>query len=130
VHRIGRTGRAGRLGTAITIVAPIDGKSVDAIEKLTGQSIPWMEKPPAAVEDERPARAEAGNGRRRRGERSGRHEAPSRHEGGRPHRSERPTTAARGQTPQNRPPRDYEEADTSHLPAFLLRPVPLKADRA
>jgi superfamily II DNA/RNA helicase len=42
VHRIGRTGRAGRTGTAITVVAPSDTKSVAAIEKLIGQSIPWM----------------------------------------------------------------------------------------
>jgi superfamily II DNA/RNA helicase len=45
VHRIGRTGRAGRSGTAITIVAPIDSKAVGAIERLTGQTIPWMDKP-------------------------------------------------------------------------------------
>ena len=46
VHRIGRTGRAGRTGTAITIVAPADSKSVAAIEKLIGQTIPWMGEPP------------------------------------------------------------------------------------
>jgi superfamily II DNA/RNA helicase len=39
VHRIGRTGRAGRLGTAISLVAPSDVKSVAAIEKLIGQPI-------------------------------------------------------------------------------------------
>src|SRR3569833_2215139 len=44
VHRIGRTGRAGKSGTAITIDAPMDGRSVAAIEKLTGQPIPWMDK--------------------------------------------------------------------------------------
>jgi superfamily II DNA/RNA helicase len=39
VHRIGRTGRAGRLGAAFTLVAPNDKKSLDAIEKLTGKAI-------------------------------------------------------------------------------------------
>jgi superfamily II DNA/RNA helicase len=49
VHRIGRTGRAGRSGTAITVVSPADGKAVAAIEKLIGQSIPWMNGPPPAA---------------------------------------------------------------------------------
>ncbi len=40
VHRIGRTGRAGREGHAFTLAAPIDGKYVAAIEKLLGTSIP------------------------------------------------------------------------------------------
>src|SRR5204862_7386206 len=52
VHRIGRTGRAGRSGTAITVVAPAEQKSVTAIEKLIGQTIPWMEDPPRATQDE------------------------------------------------------------------------------
>jgi superfamily II DNA/RNA helicase len=131
VHRIGRTGRAGRSGTAITIVAPIDGKSVDAIEKLTGQTIPWMEKSaaPAALEEAQPREAKS-NGRAHR------------ERGGRPERSERsrraadkrsaPAAARPAASPAARParpPRDFEEADTSHLPAFLLRPVTLKADR-
>src|SRR5437899_2341476 len=50
VHRIGRTGRAGRSGTAITIVAPAEQKNVTAIEKLIGQSIPWMGQAPRASE--------------------------------------------------------------------------------
>ena len=45
VHRIGRTGRAGKTGTAITIVAPADTKSLAAIEKLIGQSINWVDGP-------------------------------------------------------------------------------------
>ena len=43
VHRIGRTGRAGRSGTAISIVTSLDFKSMAAIEKLIGQSIPQAE---------------------------------------------------------------------------------------
>ncbi len=39
VHRIGRTGRAGNKGQAITIVTPVDELSLRAIEKLTGQKV-------------------------------------------------------------------------------------------
>ncbi|HYW69494.1 MAG TPA: DEAD/DEAH box helicase [Pyrinomonadaceae bacterium] len=39
VHRVGRTGRAGNTGQAITIVAPVDELSMRAIERLTGQSV-------------------------------------------------------------------------------------------
>lgn len=39
VHRIGRTGRAGKKGLAITLVTPVDELSMRAIERLTGQQI-------------------------------------------------------------------------------------------
>ncbi|HEU4835951.1 MAG TPA: DEAD/DEAH box helicase [Pyrinomonadaceae bacterium] len=39
VHRVGRTGRAGSRGEAISIVAPVDESSMRAIERLTGQTI-------------------------------------------------------------------------------------------
>jgi superfamily II DNA/RNA helicase len=42
VHRIGRTGRAGREGHAYTLAAPMDGKYVAAIEKLVGTTIPRL----------------------------------------------------------------------------------------
>lgn len=42
VHRIGRTGRAGSRGEAISIVAPADELAMRAIERLTGQSIKRM----------------------------------------------------------------------------------------
>lgn len=39
VHRIGRTGRAGRDGAAFTLVTPEDKKYLDAVEKLIEQKI-------------------------------------------------------------------------------------------
>ncbi|HVF50021.1 MAG TPA: DEAD/DEAH box helicase [Pyrinomonadaceae bacterium] len=39
VHRIGRTGRAGNRGHAITLMTPVDELSIRAIERLTGQSV-------------------------------------------------------------------------------------------
>jgi len=39
VHRVGRTGRAGKWGQAISIVAPVDESSLRAIEELTGQPV-------------------------------------------------------------------------------------------
>ena len=39
VHRIGRTGRAGKQGRAFTLASPSEGEHVEAIEKLIGQSI-------------------------------------------------------------------------------------------
>jgi superfamily II DNA/RNA helicase len=51
VHRIGRTGRAGRAGTAISIVTSLDTKSIAAIERLIGQSIPRVEGDSAVQSD-------------------------------------------------------------------------------
>ncbi|HJU55616.1 MAG TPA: DEAD/DEAH box helicase [Pyrinomonadaceae bacterium] len=39
VHRIGRTGRAGNVGQAITLVSPVDELSMRAIERMTGQKV-------------------------------------------------------------------------------------------
>ncbi len=43
VHRIGRTGRAGKQGQAFTIAVPADGKYLAAIEKLIDGAIPRVE---------------------------------------------------------------------------------------
>ena len=45
VHRIGRTGRAGREGKAITICGPRDEKALDAVEQLIQKEIPRLENP-------------------------------------------------------------------------------------
>ncbi|MDM8560604.1 DEAD/DEAH box helicase [Candidatus Parabeggiatoa sp. HSG14] len=43
VHRIGRTGRAGANGTAISFALPDDGLHLDRIERFTKQQIPQYE---------------------------------------------------------------------------------------
>ncbi|MGI9361196.1 MAG: DEAD/DEAH box helicase [Parasphingorhabdus sp.] len=40
IHRIGRTGRAGATGVAITFVSKRDDEHVESIEKLTGMKLP------------------------------------------------------------------------------------------
>ncbi len=48
VHRIGRTGRAGRKGDAILFVAPRERRMLSAIERATRQSIEAMQMPTAS----------------------------------------------------------------------------------
>jgi len=43
VHRIGRTGRAGKEGAAYSLATPDDAKYVDGIEKLLGRPIPRLD---------------------------------------------------------------------------------------
>jgi superfamily II DNA/RNA helicase len=157
VHRIGRTGRAGRAGAAITLVAPADGKAVALIEKLIGQTIPWMGEPPTAADaaapldgprEARGGRHGANRGRnapRREKSSSPRRDGPSprqnspshatsasgeqapasvtRIEEARPRRDRKPAEPAR---PRQEPP-ERDDPALSHLPAFLLRPVRVKA---
>lgn len=54
VHRIGRTGRAGRDGKAMMICVPKDEKNFDAIEKLIQKEIPRLENP--VKQEEKPKR--------------------------------------------------------------------------
>jgi superfamily II DNA/RNA helicase len=85
VHRIGRTGRAGKEGRAFTFAMPEDGKAVQAIEKLIGTQIPKITIEGITsqeLSDEAPRRGRGrGGGRgRQAGERSG---GESRDRGGR-----------------------------------------------
>ena len=129
VHRIGRTGRAGRSGTAITIVAPAERKSVAAIEKLIGQSIPWMGQAPQA--SERSETGEQHKDEQHKGEqRSGGRRGPRREQPARRERVSAPVTRLDEARPrrQGKPaPRPAHAEDDGHLPAFLLRPVRAKA---
>jgi superfamily II DNA/RNA helicase len=142
VHRIGRTGRAGRTGTAITVVAPAEQKSVAAIEKLIGQTIPWMAQPA------RTGTYDAAGGEHRQAPAPRHRREPSR-KSSRTHTS-KPSSApvarldeararraakSHGAAPNLAKPAAKATAlkpgmartEGGHLPAFLLRPVRLKA---
>jgi hypothetical protein len=125
-------------------VAPADGKAVAAIEKLIGQSIPWMGEPPTAAETAAPpdGQREARGGRHQgRGPRQNapRREQPREQQREQP-REQPPASVthieearprlerkpAGHERPRQEPPQRDDPA-LSHLPAFLLRPVRVKA---
>jgi superfamily II DNA/RNA helicase len=147
VHRIGRTGRAGLPGTAITIVSPSDSKSVAAIEKLTGQSIPWMDEPTRSAvseaaapahqhreeSEQAPAREHRGGRGRNQRSRNGPSHAPS-HAPSHRERPPAPVTRIEEARPRHEPKpapqvsaSQIDDGAGSHLPAFLLRPFRAKA---
>ncbi|HKY87006.1 MAG TPA: DEAD/DEAH box helicase [Pseudorhodoplanes sp.] len=142
VHRIGRTGRAGKSGVAITIASPADQKSVAAIEKLTGQPIEASNDAqfdPSAPQPEA-RHSERSSGKSRGGRGQGRDGKGRRHGKERPaHRGAeqdaRPAPVARIDDARKRQSSDRPaaeqpaetSADASHLPAFLLRPIRVKA---
>ncbi len=77
VHRIGRTGRAGREGFAAMLVTPRDHKALKAIEKMLRYEIAWIDGAPSE-EEQRDAEAERpnDNGRHRRGSHPRRNKRP------------------------------------------------------
>ncbi len=99
VHRIGRTGRAGKFGTAISIVTREDTRHIDAIVKLINKPIEWMgpglDELGDAPEEQRPR----GRGRTRGGDSSGRGERGGRSRGERPERGSRPDRTGRPPRP-------------------------------
>ena len=67
VHRIGRTGRAGKSGIAYSLVTIDDLKLLSDIAKITGDATEWIGEPPSEEEI-----ASAGKRRRGRGGRTAR----------------------------------------------------------
>ncbi len=150
VHRIGRTGRAGKSGVALTLVTSQDARYIADIEKLLGSPIDWLGGGLETVasdtpDGERPARR--GRGSPRSGERHRARDARSEHVAVQKDR------AAPERRPRNEPPTRRDEAVVAarpprslphdrhsprrdpddrpvvglgdHVPSFLLRPTPL-----
>jgi superfamily II DNA/RNA helicase len=107
VHRIGRTGRAGRDGKAFTIAAPEDRQAVEAIEKLIAAPIPRIEIPGLdAVEwAEDDGRRGRGRGRPKPAAKAPARAKPREDEP----RAAEPRTARAKPAPKDRAPRRSEE---------------------
>ena len=97
VHRIGRTGRAGKQGNAASLVTAEDFKVVQDIAKITGDEPVWL--------GEAPTEADLEDGARRRGR-------PGRSAGGRTRGRGGRTAATQG-----RPPRNKNSEETSAVEA-------------
>lgn len=112
VHRIGRTGRAGREGHAYSIATADDAKLLLAIEKLTGNPIPRISidgLDPVTEEEmaEAAASKSGGRGRNRHEEPRGRGRGGDRDRGGRDRgRGERGERQARDEERPRREERD------------------------
>jgi superfamily II DNA/RNA helicase len=152
VHRIGRTGRAGRIGYSYTLVAPGDEKSLTAIEKLINQPVTW-EGPTVAERPASEARPSSRRrvrddgkprGRGRKGDERRREPAQAEAREPRPPRAapSEPRRAAEQQAPKRREDHDrhhdrHRDRDRDepviglgdHVPAFLLRPTSAKRSK-
>ncbi len=111
VHRIGRTGRAGREGHAYTLASPDDRLAVEAIEKLTAGAIPRIVVPGLDVVE-----WSEGDSRKRRG-RGGSSRAPKRGGGEEKPRGEKPREAKKS---EDKPQRERAEQAPRRQP----RPEP------
>ncbi|MDD2796140.1 MAG: DEAD/DEAH box helicase [Acidocella sp.] len=128
VHRIGRTGRAGKEGHAFTIATPDDRLAVEAVEKLIAAPVPRIEIPGLDIVE-----WAEGDSRRGRGGRTGRGKpaakAPARAASRAEPRREEPAAAARTEEPRRREPRTVYASDNNgpsvrgfgaDVPAFML----------
>jgi superfamily II DNA/RNA helicase len=88
IHRIGRTGRAGMTGIAITLATRADGEAVERIEKLIGHKI---------------ARAGQASDEPEAAPKPGRTEAPKREKAAKPPRADKPKPERKREDPVAEP---------------------------
>lgn len=126
VHRIGRCGRAGRDGWAFTLVTPSDEKYIEAIMKLTGDKIPYVngeqqsKAPAPAKKDDRSKDAAPKRGRKDTKEKAVVAEKPATKEASEQKTPPRNKSDRNGNSRGNdNTPRGLGE----HVPAFIMQSV-------
>ncbi len=142
VHRIGRTGRAGRKGEAFTLVTSAERKSLAAIEHLIGKKIEWngqgqdgdssqaaaqVVEESGPAEASRPAAEETKAQPARRGRRGGSGRTCARDETRAARNTQKPAPKKPSRPSPIREKKDARDdvvfADTADVPAFLRRPI-------
>ncbi len=118
VHRIGRTGRAGQSGTAVSFCDHEERPRLAAIERLIRMKIPAENSPEGVVPSAEP---QAGGERSRR-PRDGRSRGPG--------RTDRPGGAGRRERSSRTERRGTAHASMSASPAPAAPPAPARATRS
>jgi ATP-dependent RNA helicase RhlE len=126
IHRIGRTGRAGMTGEAISLASPEDQEALAAIEKLIKRKIERVLV--AGFAPNLGTAATMMGGERRRGARPSDRPRPERPQSAeRPERSDRPDRPRerdRDRQGSGRPPREREREREHHTPREHHAPEP------
>ena len=128
VHRIGRTGRAGRKGAALTLVARDDTKYVKSIESLIGNSIEWLGDTGATETDDAPKRKRRKSGRKPQDSSKDKKDAGSVKNVKTTADDSNVEAPKKRSTKRRKSSREDNEPVFGlgdHVPAFLLRPVRL-----
>ena len=113
VHRIGRTGRAGKTGRSVTLAWHEDAKYLDAIYKITGKEIPLLDlSAEQQIEKKRRARKHTDQ----------RIQTPVYGSGDRKSRNKNLSDSSH---PDNTDSEETEIGMGNHVPAFLTRSVKL-----